>query len=221
MFEFTLRVGTQDPCILRENFLENPYRLPGRFPPGSVVLDVGGHIGTFAVAALFAGAARVVSVEPDPDNLDLLLKNRAAWEQACGRGGQVWEARRAAVWGDLGGGMILCRDEDPGMTATPRALPAEGGVLPWVPLRALLGEYPEVALLKLDCEGAEFPALFDTPDAAFRGVRRVAGEAHWGYPNPGREATERRLVSLGYTVTWGPPEGRPPGHVNLFHAERP
>jgi len=46
----------------------NEYRLPDRFAPGDVVLDVGAHIGAFAYAVVQRGAENVWSIEPDAAN---------------------------------------------------------------------------------------------------------------------------------------------------------
>ena len=45
--------------------------------PGDTVLDCGAHVGTFTLSALGAGAARVVAIEPAPDNLESLRRNLA------------------------------------------------------------------------------------------------------------------------------------------------
>jgi FkbM family methyltransferase len=42
---------------------------------GDVVLDCGGHVGTFTHYALERGASRVIAVEPDPVNLECFRRN--------------------------------------------------------------------------------------------------------------------------------------------------
>src|SRR2546423_4671459 len=44
------------------------YRLPERFEPGDVVVDVGAHIGSFAYAIVLRGGRHVWSIEPDRAN---------------------------------------------------------------------------------------------------------------------------------------------------------
>jgi FkbM family methyltransferase len=44
------------------------------------VLDIGGHIGSFAVYAMWKGASHVESVEPLPRNLELLRVNAHRWK---------------------------------------------------------------------------------------------------------------------------------------------
>jgi FkbM family methyltransferase len=52
--------------------------------PGDTVLDCGANVGVFTRKALWAGAARVIAIEPAPDNLECLRRNFAA-EIASGR----------------------------------------------------------------------------------------------------------------------------------------
>jgi len=42
---------------------------------GSVVLDIGGHIGVFALYALLNGASHVIGYEPHPENADMYRRN--------------------------------------------------------------------------------------------------------------------------------------------------
>jgi FkbM family methyltransferase len=50
--------------------------------PGDTVLDCGAHVGSFTLTALEAGAARVVAIEPAPDNLECLRRNLADYVRA-------------------------------------------------------------------------------------------------------------------------------------------
>jgi FkbM family methyltransferase len=52
--------------------------------PGDVVLDAGANIGVFTRKALWAGASKVIAIEPGPENLECLRRNFAA-EIADGR----------------------------------------------------------------------------------------------------------------------------------------
>jgi hypothetical protein len=47
---WSFRPGTLDRLIFDSVVAHNEYRLPERFEPPDVVVDVGGHIGTFAYA---------------------------------------------------------------------------------------------------------------------------------------------------------------------------
>ena len=48
-----------------------------RLRPGDIVLDAGANIGVFTRKALLAGAAKVIAIEPGPENLECLRRNFA------------------------------------------------------------------------------------------------------------------------------------------------
>lgn len=158
---FHTRPGTFDPTIYAEVFAENEYRLPEQFAAEDLVIDVGGHIGSFATACLMRGAGRVVAFEPFPANHAVATVNLA-------RFGSRAEVRRAAVWrsdqpagrrgydssagANTGGGHVFG--------------PVAGGLtVPTVPLDEVVREVlcaagrERLRLLKLDCEGSEYPVL--------------------------------------------------------------
>lgn len=67
-----------DLQTIQELYNENVYRLESGHLRGSrIVIDAGGHIGTFSVMAAAMGASKVIALEPNPDNLALLAINAA------------------------------------------------------------------------------------------------------------------------------------------------
>src|SRR5689334_4707216 len=155
------REGTWDAALVREASLDNRYGLPDRFPEGSIVLDVGAHIGGFAVEAAGRGAV-VWAFEPDPENFAIAEENTAEFREA----GRI-RLMRAAVWrSDRPAGSIafnpLRRREPPWGVQTGAgtccvATASAAVEVPTVPLDQVLREAGRVALLKLDCEFAEYP----------------------------------------------------------------
>ena len=55
-----------------------------RVRPGDIVLDAGANVGVFTRKALWAGASKVIAIEPAPENLECLRRNFAG-EIADGR----------------------------------------------------------------------------------------------------------------------------------------
>jgi len=176
---FHTRPGTLDPNIYAEVLVGNEYRLPERFEASDVVIDVGAHVGSFAAACLLRGAGRVVSFEPVPANHALLGVNLARFG---GRG----EARRAAVWrSDVPATELrYALSDDPTNTGGGNVLAeAAGGLaVPAVPLDAVVAELlaatgqGRVRLLKLDCEGSEYPVLLTA--TCLDKVAELCGEYH-------------------------------------------
>lgn len=72
--------------ILLAQQRRNIYGVPGSdgVQPGDVVLDCGAHVGTYARAALRAGASKVVAIDPSPEALECLRRNMEP-EIAAGR----------------------------------------------------------------------------------------------------------------------------------------
>jgi len=167
---FACRPNTCDRGIFIENNLQNEYRLPPRFEPGDVIVDVGGHIGAFAYACLSRGAGRVITCEPEPSNVELLRQNLARW-------GDRVEIIPAAVWPAGIPAPNLSPPPDPANTCQYSMVFREGGSpVPTITLEEVIVRAGgRVRLLKLDCEGAEYPIL---RHSRLDGVREICGEAH-------------------------------------------
>jgi FkbM family methyltransferase len=186
-----LRPGTIDRRLFRSVAVENEYQLPGRFPEGSVLLDVGGHVGSFSYAALRRGAGFVYCCEPNPDNLDILHHNLSPYLERV-------ELIPCAVWRSDRAELRLSFD-NPEPRNTGAGHVRAGGSGPAVPalafddlvLTASAGGSRRVHLVKLDCEGAEWPILLTSRTLHL--VDGVCGEYHL------------RDYSEPYTVDgWGP-----------------
>ncbi len=143
---------------------------------GRVIVDVGAHIGTFTCAALDAGAGHVIAVEPNPQSLDLLRVNVTRWA------GRVTILEAA-----VGDPSLMPYATVEGISATAHLRPA-GPSDPTVRVmdfaavldaaREWMPAGERVAMLKVDCEGAEY-AWFSTatPDLLDQ-VNRIVMEWH-------------------------------------------
>lgn len=176
-----LRPNTTDADIHAEIFDEQVYRAAPHIHPGDVVVDLGANVGMFTVYAASLGA-KVVAVEPFPDNIPQLQKNVAA----AGFAGQVEVIESAC--GDYNGECVIV----PGDTQAGRGRDAwvrsnttyteahnDGGeVVSMFNLDTLLAPYDEVAMLKLDVEGAEYPIFAAASQATTKKIRYIAMEFH-------------------------------------------
>lgn len=165
------RSGTTDRAIWEEVYAANLYGLPDALPPDAVIIDVGAHIGAFTCACLARSAQYIYAYEPDTENYRLAQANIA-------RTFQRFQRDRAhnpvcldniAIWGGT---------ETTELQLTQRIGPKPPDGLvdhgAWTTLFSgdgalgcrgtgldtLLQELPYVSLLKLHCEGAEWPILF-------------------------------------------------------------
>lgn len=203
MIEFDLRPGSCDGDIVDEVWHDNVYRVPPGDVVGGLVLDVGANIGAFALWASAAGAEQVIAYEPEPANAAQLRRhverNGAAIvvEEAAVTGRDL-PARLSLVSAGLEGDAHLVASDEPGVdvagvslrTAIVSALAVNG--------------HREVALLKIDTEGAEYDMLADLDDILPL-VRRIALEFHgpWMHDQkaPGRELDEDTAQRFGLLVS--------------------
>jgi FkbM family methyltransferase len=182
------RDGTLDKTIFNIVVLFNEYRLPPRFAPGDIVIDVGAHIGSFAHAVLSRGCENVTCIEADPTNFEIAAENlRPAIES-----GHVQVVRGAAWRSDRNtdqlrfDGYHLFTESYPGLEGV---LNTGNGSVVWgsgEPVTKIAfdeivdrvtnhGERP-VRLLKLDCEGAEWPILLTSQRLGL--IDEICGEFH-------------------------------------------
>lgn len=179
--------GPVDRAIIRDLWERDCYRLGKLMDQApQAVVDVGAHIGTFALLATERWpGARVVACEADPDNVRLLhwnVRNRAAVElvEAAVVSHDVREIDFYHVpdkaTRNSGGGSCL------------RPEPASVRIrVPAVPIVQLWADkgLADCDLLKLDCEGAEIPLLRALAAARLLGgIRWIVGEWHALDPQP-------------------------------------
>jgi FkbM family methyltransferase len=220
---WVLRPGTLDRRIFLDVLAGNEYRLPGRFSPSDVVLDVGAHIGSFSLAALRRGAARVLACEPFAANYRVLEHNLAPYRD------RVTLVRRAVWRSDTPGtGLGLANPLDPRNTGGPRVCAAGGEEVPGIGLDELVERAGgRVRLAKLDCEGAEWPALLTA--GRLGAIEEICGEYHLGdfanafrcpdFPPFTLDLLREHLARAGFRVEVCP-DPRSPFPVGLFFARR-
>jgi len=143
-------------------FLDDYYLLLDILRPGDRVLDLGGHIGTFALAAAALGC-RVVCVEAAPRYVRLLEESSArngfeslhVMHGAVGDCEGMIEFLPSGPWGTIANRVVM---DSPAMiqarTLDPIAVPA-------LTVDGLLGQlgWDRVDAVKLDVEGAEIAAI--------------------------------------------------------------
>jgi FkbM family methyltransferase len=248
------RSGTLDEAIFNAVVGFNEYRLPERFAAGDIVIDVGAHIGCFAQAVLARGCENVYGIEPDGANFEiaadylkphidsgrLQLVRGAAWrsdrntdelrfdgyhpfpKSFIGMAGILNTGNGSVIWG----------------SGEPVAKIAFDEIVDRVTNR---GER-RVRLLKLDCEGAEWPILLTSQRLGL--IDEICGEFHeiggqffeisedrpakqpvFSFENVERftiDVLVDHLTAAGFTVTWHRhtrPTGSPEG-LGLFFATR-
>lgn len=160
--------------------------------PGDVWIDVGAHIGVFTSLALSAGA-KVVAVEPDIGNFEVLLENAALNTDQC-RGPSDPRATNHHTY-ILVQAAVLEHDQQIGATTTlhlhpdigfrhsviakPRRTQWATCTVPATSLSALLEAHPNATAVKVDIQGAEVGVIRSVQD--WCGVRKLVFEYDFEY----------------------------------------
>jgi FkbM family methyltransferase len=182
------RPNTLDRLIFNGVVLLDEYRLPRSFSPDDIVVDIGAHIGSFAHAVIQRGCQRVFCVEPDLENLKLAEENLAPGIEK----NQV-QLIHAAVWRSDPNDDELRFD---GYHPFPRSYGGMDGIINTGNGSVIWGQGEQVGkiafdelvdrvtnkgeerirLLKLDCEGSEWPIL--STSKRLHLVEEICGEFH-------------------------------------------
>jgi FkbM family methyltransferase len=187
-----------DKLVIREIWTWDDYfltRLAG--PTQGTIVDVGAHIGAFAVrAALLFPGARVLALEPVRENFDLLEQNLR--RNDC-RGVSALNVALAAAsgWVDV----YLNPKNTAGHSTVLTGV--EGRRVQALSFADLFREQKlaEVHLLKVDCEGAEYEILSSEAFAALaERVKNVVFEHH-AVDGQSFEALKSRMEALGFGMT--------------------
>jgi FkbM family methyltransferase len=154
---------------------------------GDVVIDGGAHVGDSPRHALLMGAAKVVAVEPDPDNLRALRRNLAREIKA----GQVIVVPKGIY--DREGSLTFVRRNN-SWDGEFHEGHGDGDALPVTTIDRIVraARLERVDLIKLDIEGSEVPAL----RGAVRTIRRFKPRmAVAAYHKPGDFEGVQRAVA--------------------------
>ena len=182
------RNGTLDQAIFNGVVVFNEYRLPARFAPGDIVIDVGAHIGSFAEAVLSRGCEKVYCIEADGANFEIAALNLRPHIE----NGHVQLVRGAAWRSDRNTDELYFDGYHPfpkSFTGMEGILNTGNGSVVWgsgEPVAKIAfdeivdhvtnhGEH-RVRLLKLDCEGAEWPILLTSRRLGL--IDEICGEFH-------------------------------------------
>ncbi|MDE3088016.1 MAG: FkbM family methyltransferase [Chloroflexota bacterium] len=200
---FKLRANTSDLFVVLEIWGLKVYD-DAKFTikPQDVIVDIGAHIGVFAVrAAQRAFQGQVFAYEASRQNYDVLVEN-------CGLNRLMnLHAHNVAVWDRAGTMELSFPDSNGAFASLMQESSADRETVAATTLDMLVerNKLDHIDLLKIDAEGAEYPILFGCSDETLRKIRCLVLEYHdyedgkWGH-----EDLERFLKSKGFQVTTAP-----------------
>ncbi|WP_020472920.1 FkbM family methyltransferase [Zavarzinella formosa] len=193
------RPGTLDRDIWASVHDHNEYGLPEQLR-GATVVDVGCHIGSFSSLCKSRGAAEIWGADSSIDNVRLAMRNMAATP-----GRALFQAFHAAVWrSDRRGERLDFGGHDGVNTGGAWAIPhddrreSEVPTMPFDDLLKLASDYGRrrVSVVKLDCEGSEWPILFTSRMLGL--VDLIVGEYHL---EPLKSfGPERQVAGVAYSL---------------------
>lgn len=149
----TLRLGTSDAMTFGEIITRGAYATPFCQPP-RVIVDAGANIGLTSV--YFANqfpAARILALEPESSNYDLLCRNTAAYPQVVPIRAALWSSAATLDLVDAVGRHSGFRTQMPGVV---EGLPVIGQAAA-LDMVQLLADYQveRIDILKVDIECSE------------------------------------------------------------------
>lgn len=165
------REGTYDEYVCKE--INRSY---GRLDvKDRVVLDVGANIGAFTCWALQKGAEKVIAVEPEENNFNMLVLNTQPYTHD-----HSFILCNSALTKDKDGEGVLYLSKtgkNPGNSST---TPRRGRVevpINYMTVSELKKRNPEIHVAKIDCEGAEYDFIEELI-LSYPMLKQVALEMH-------------------------------------------
>ena len=202
-FDLTFKTrDVMDIWSIKETFLDRFYEKFGTsIGDGWTVFDIGGGIGDFTIFVAAQHPKSVVyAFEPTPGSFKLLqenlrlnnITNAQVFPQA------IWSAGKQVV--------INTTEGQPGQF-TSQAAQDDWTKQENIPVPSIsLEEAFEATglghcnLMKIDCEGAEYEILFNTPDEILQRVERIVMEYHDGMGPYSHRDLETFLKAKGFGV---------------------
>jgi FkbM family methyltransferase len=181
-----------DSLALSHESMIDPYVL-GRIPDGGVFLDVGAHVGHYALRAA-AKASQVIAIEANPDTAARLGHNLGL------NGITNVTVHNVAAWDERTRMNLLSPHacERDGSTQVLAAAEGDDGFVDGVPLDELLAGLERLDLVKVDVEGADLHVLrgMAATLARLRPVLFIEDHSIYGYYE--RDELNALLGELGY-----------------------
>ena len=182
-----IKVQRQTMGPFRENFFDDIYlsRLPlMKFEKDSIsVIDIGANIGFFSLALLARfPKARIFAFEPHPYCFEQLHIYKESFDS------YNLNIYNKAVGGQ-NGQLILNTSKTDGFATMSSIFENENKQerfeVESVTLESVLEKekLDMIDILKMDCEGSEYPIIYNTPDEVLKNIKSMCIETHQGTKN--------------------------------------
>ena len=171
---------------LKEEFAEQQYR--NLEVNGREVLDIGAYVGDSAIYFILNGAKHVYAFEPYPSSYSLALKNIS----------ETLSDKISIFNAGVGGqnsSVFIEKSFKSNMGSDLRHF-SSGKKINIYTLHEIIERYNLYnAILKMDCEGCEYPVILNSNIEDLKKFGQIAIEYHYGYKN-----LEKKLKQVGFSV---------------------
>lgn len=197
------REGAEDHCADSwiANTTEQEYRL-SQMENVEYVLDIGSHIGTFALYALTNYPEwKIVGVEPHPDNFSLTEMNLLSFSNHDAVYGYVgYEENLYLMSSKYSSASHFMTSQH---TGTEQEFTMSEDQPKKYTVEDLLAmfEYPRFDALKIDCEGGEFDIIANISDEVLAQISYISGEHHSNL-EVFEDIIAKRLISAGFAMEY-------------------
>lgn len=192
--DLTLRVGSTDEACYREIFDLREYHVDFAVDPEAIV-DAGANVGLAAVFfAMRFPSARILAIEPEDANFELLLKNVERYPNITPIQAALWNRDESVVVTDPRRGAWAFRTRG----ASDRDDLEVAGNVVGLSMETLMHAHglSKIDLLKIDIEGAEKP-VFESSATWLDRVGMICIELHDRFAPGCRETFESALTRDG------------------------
>jgi FkbM family methyltransferase len=185
---FVFREGNADECTIQATYREDEYKFANYPPaPGQWMIDAGGYIGSTAILyAQLYPQAKVIVIEPLPENCELIKKNI----ENNGLQDRIILIEKALFNSNGEKIQIYYRDNSPigvahkfvGSSSTKytESVGSKFWEAETITLEKIFNDYKIefVRLLKMDLECSEYKALENVPENILKKIHTIKGEYH-------------------------------------------
>lgn len=196
-----LRTGTPYGVATIANvFIRKDY---GDIPADANVVDVGAHVGAFAVYAARVPGATVHAFEPSPSAFQVLQENIENNQL------NNVHLHNQAVGGARSQRFLHVSDVAPLTTLYAEETAARPTEIECVPLDAVLGQMGDAPcdILKMNCEGAEYEILAGASEATLQRIQEIRMEYHTLPDGKDHRWLRTFLEERGFAIVYLRPEG--------------